>query len=66
MKCKISSKSRMNAVGRAFESLDIIFLRRRILGTTGVYRVTSEFAVAKSPVTLQISHGNHDIFKVTG
>ena len=36
MKCKISSKSRMNAVGRAFESLDTIFLRRRILGTTGV------------------------------
>ena len=36
MKSKISSKSRMNAVERAFESLDTIFLRRRILGTTGV------------------------------
>ena len=36
MKCKISSKTRMNAVGRAFESQDIIFLRRKILGTTGV------------------------------
>ena len=36
MKCKISSKSRMNAVGRAFESLDITLLRRKILGTTGV------------------------------
>ena len=36
MKCKISSKTRMNAVGRAFESLDIIFLPDKILGTTGV------------------------------
>ena len=36
MKCKISSKTRMNAVGRAFKSLDILFLSRRILGTIGV------------------------------
>ena len=36
MKCKISSDSCMNAVERAFESLDIIFLHRKILGTTGV------------------------------
>ena len=36
MKCKISCKSRMNAIESAFESLNIIFLHRTILGTTGV------------------------------